>query len=59
MPKSLIMALTLMAAWPITVPALQIESTVAFREPSPDRSTGPYNPNAPQGGPTARGMAAA
>jgi hypothetical protein len=59
MHKRLIVALALMAAWPITAPALQVDSTVAFREPSPDRSTGPYNPNAPQAGPAAQGMAAA
>jgi hypothetical protein len=57
--KSLIAALVIAAAWPTAAPAMQGASSVAFRQPSPDQSTGPYNPNAPQGGTTAQGWPAA
>jgi hypothetical protein len=57
--KSLIVTLTLVAASAVAAPAMQGPSMVAFRQQSPDQSTGPYNPNAPQGGATAQGWPAA
>jgi len=57
--NGLILALALAAAWPVAGPAIEGRSLVAFRQPSPDQSTGPYNPGAPQGGPTAQGSPAA